>query len=173
MMLMVLMMNMMILEKMRSTKDLVTGHLKILWLHTNVTLSIILMRTQLSKRHNYDIEYEDLGDDKDDDVDGLDGQPHLVQEETKQQGVHRCQPGSQLQITEITFSVTSSREKKRIHNFLILIVIHCKKDLFKKCWHVFTHCVVLCEDNGARVSWEICKEKRETGKQLFGRKIKS
>ena len=71
MMLMVLMMNMMILEKMRSTKDLVTGHLKILWLHTNVTLSIILMRTQLSKRHNYDIEYEDLGDDKDDDVDGL------------------------------------------------------------------------------------------------------
>ena len=126
MMLMVLMMNMMILEKMRSTKDLVTGHLKILWLHTNVThmtISIILMRTQLSKRHNYDIEYEDLGDDKDDDVDGLDGQPHLVQEETKQQGVHRCQPGTQLQITEITFSMTSSREKKKIQNFWILSIV--------------------------------------------------
>ena len=38
---------------------------------------------------------EDVVDDKDGDVDdGLDDQPHLVQEETKQQGVHRCQPGT-------------------------------------------------------------------------------
>ena len=75
MMLMVLMMNTMIMEKMRSTKDLVTGHLKILWLHTNVTHKNFNHfdedSAQLSKRHNYDIEYEDLGDDKDDDVDGL------------------------------------------------------------------------------------------------------
>ena len=54
----------------------------------------------ISERNNDDIENKDVGEDKvgedrDGDVnDGLDGQPHLVLEETKQQGVHRYQPGA-------------------------------------------------------------------------------